>query len=106
MGSTSQLAVLAWTDRVVPGWTLSTMGRDGEQSDGHLRWEEPAPPTLLERYNALATLGFAVVKGGPGAWRWHEQLGDDGAMFLSAVADVRPLTASDVLTEDAGRTAA
>lgn len=102
MGSSSQLAVLAWTDQVVPEgvWSISTMTRDGQKSDGYMRWEHPTPPSLIQRYDALASLGFAVIEGGPGAWRWHEQLGDDGRTFLAAVADVRPLTASDVLADD------
>lgn len=95
-------ALLAWTDHVVPGgaWSLSTMTDSAQQSGCYARWTEPFPPPLAERYDALASQGFAVVQGGPEAWRWREWIGDDGRGYLGALADIRPLTAADVLTDE------
>ncbi|GAB1329859.1 DUF6303 family protein [Streptomyces sennicomposti] len=49
------------------------------------------PPSLLERYDALATLGYAVTEGGPNAWLWHEGLDDQGNAVVIAYTTVRPL---------------
>lgn len=54
------------------------------------------PPSLLERYDGLAQLGFAVVTGGPEAWRWHEEATEQGEFVLGGIADIRPLLADDV----------
>ncbi|MFI6895276.1 hypothetical protein ACIBM4_14280 [Streptomyces sp. NPDC050256] len=54
------------------------------------------PPSLLERYDGLAQLGFAVVAGGPEAWRWREETTEQGEFMLAGLADIRPLLADDV----------
>lgn len=60
-----------------------------------------APPTLLDRFDALARLGYAVVEGGPEAWEWTERLDEQGRMLLVATTEVRPLRLDELpVTEE------
>ncbi|MGW1039645.1 DUF6303 family protein [Streptomyces sp. NPDC002547] len=62
-------------------------------------WTWPAvagPPSLMDRYDALAELGYAVVQGGPEAWRWTEHVDEEGRPYLMALTEVRPLTDREV----------
>ncbi|MDX3400070.1 DUF6303 family protein [Streptomyces sp. ME01-18h] len=89
------------------GVTRAACGWSGEDQRWHLRivlpeivespvevfWEgAAAPPTLMDRYDGLADLGYAVVQGGPEAWEWCERLDDAGRTHLIGVTEVRPLT--------------
>ncbi|MEU2598444.1 DUF6303 family protein [Streptomyces hirsutus] len=55
-------------------------------------WELPRMPSLMERYDALAVLGYAVVEGGAEAWEWREGTLEDGSAGLLGRALIRPLT--------------
>ncbi|MFB7936050.1 DUF6303 family protein [Streptomyces sp. NPDC056049] len=98
-GAEVVLAAVRWADPEGGdgGWTLHLVTGDWELSPTRCRWPEAAgPPDLMSRYDALASLGYAVAEGGPGAWRWQETLDEDGRTFLFAYASVRPLTPADV----------
>ncbi|MEU9641508.1 DUF6303 family protein [Streptomyces sp. NPDC048188] len=74
-------------------WHLRIVRPEIEQSPLEVVWDSAtAPPSLADRYDGLATLGFAVVEGGPAAWVWSEELDDAGRTHLIAVTEVRPLT--------------
>ncbi|MFG3231810.1 DUF6303 family protein [Streptomyces antibioticus] len=82
-------------------WVLYIISPGLELSELSVSWPEAvAPPSLLERYDTLAELGYAVVQGGPEAWEWSEVADDRGEVFLLAYAEVRPLTDREV-TEQA-----
>ncbi|MGW1799159.1 DUF6303 family protein [Streptomyces sp. NPDC001984] len=82
-------------------WRLQTPRQDlSGLSPIAASWPDLAgPPTLLQRYDALAALGLAVVRGGPEAWEWTEGTTDDGAVLLAAVTEVRPLRAEELPAE-------
>lgn len=101
-----RFAALVWSDHTKPGgvWTLSLVTAEGEQSGNYLEWDEGAGlPSLLDRYDALASLGFTVVEGGPEGWRWKEQMDDAGKPLLGGLADIRPLAAAEVLADSPDR---
>lgn len=89
-------AALAWDSRngewslqiIRPEWTASPMVVSWPATSG--------PPSLLERYDALAGLGFAVVEGGPQAWEWTEAMDDQGAPLLVGYTAVRPLRGDEL----------
>ncbi|MGW4752001.1 DUF6303 family protein [Streptomyces chartreusis] len=58
-------------------------------------WDFRRMPSLMERYDALAYMGYAVTEGGPEAWRWREAALPDGTAGLLGVADIRPLTLAE-----------
>ncbi|MGV9281642.1 DUF6303 family protein [Streptomyces sp. NPDC003730] len=77
-------------------WHLRIVRPEIEQSPLKLVWDSAtAPPSLADRYDGLASLGFAVVEGGPAAWEWCEEMDDAGRTHLIAVTEVRPLTADE-----------
>ncbi|WP_405797231.1 DUF6303 family protein [Streptomyces sp. NBC_01506] len=85
-----------------PSWGLHILVDSAEVSLMTARWPDAlCPPTLLDRYDALAVLGYAVVRGGPEAWEWLETLDAAGGMFLAAYAEVRPLRVDELISEDA-----
>ncbi|GBQ01038.1 hypothetical protein SSP531S_24680 [Streptomyces spongiicola] len=108
MSSPEQVrAVLDWTapgtGGDVGGWCLRIAPSVRELSPVSFVWPPHVtfPPTLMERYDALASLGFAVVEGGAGAWEWHEGTWEDGSVVLMAYTAVRPLTAHDLSAQEA-----
>jgi hypothetical protein len=72
---------------VTPDLALSPLG---------ITWPDAGPPSLMQRYDALASLGYAVVEGGPGAWEWTERLGEHGRPLLVGLTAVRPLRADEL----------
>ncbi|MEU8532079.1 DUF6303 family protein [Streptomyces parvulus] len=67
-----------------------------------LEWDDGAgPPSLMDRYDALAGLGYAVVQGGPEAWQWVEKLDEEGRLHLYATTEIRPLTAEELALQGA-----
>lgn len=96
-------AHVTWSAEKDPAgsWYLYVADKHGESSDLVATWESaPRPPTLLERYDALAVLGFAVVEGGVEAWKWREAAGDDGENYFMGTADIRPLRVHELPAED------
>lgn len=82
-----------WSLRIIrPEWTASPMVVSWPVTSG--------PPSLLERYDALAGLGFAVVEGGPQAWEWTEAMDDQGAPLLVGYTAVRPLRGDELAADD------
>lgn len=92
-----------------PGmWTLHLTDEDtGATTDGLVAWPpRPVPVSLVERYDALAAIGFAVVQGGPDAWTWRQATDDQGRTYLVGATAVRPLTdaeAADSATPEVQR---
>lgn len=89
-------AALGWdSEREGGRWVLRIAYANGDEpalSTLAVEWPDAAgPPSLLDRYDALATLGFEVLEGGPGAWSWTEGMTDDGRPLLAGHADVRPV---------------
>lgn len=76
-------------------WVLrvaTAVGEDVRLSTTALEWPSGASlPSLLDRYDALATLGYEVVQGGPGAWTWTEGMTHDGQPLLVGHTEVRPV---------------
>ncbi|MBT2368842.1 hypothetical protein J7E88_26805 [Streptomyces sp. ISL-10] len=67
--------------------------RHGETSDIIAMWPSSAtPPTLLACYDALASLGFAVVDGG----QWREHSTPDGEPLWVGHTPIRPLRADEL----------
>lgn len=97
--TTEHLAVMAWSTLVIPegAWTLTTV-IDGAGSEAWVNWDDKAPPTLAERKEGLAALGFTVVDDSPDAWTWHEGLreGLGDLLVLAAATKIRPLTMADL----------
>lgn len=84
-------------------WVLRIVRPELELSPLAVSWPETtAPPGLMERYDALATLGYAVVEGGPKAWTWAEAMDDEGRAILIAYTEVRPLRADELPAAEAG----
>jgi hypothetical protein len=84
-------------------WEISEQAPDGqwrlflgfEDETVHpvcIGWDFSRMPSLMERYDALTYMGYAVVEGGPEAWHWREGTLSDGSAGLLGVADIRPLT--------------
>ncbi|MFE5296411.1 DUF6303 family protein [Streptomyces sp. NPDC056632] len=92
-------AALKWSAEDGGSWMLH-IARPGleELSPVVARWPGRVwpPPSLLDRYDALEQLGFAVVEGGAEAWHWRESIDPDGEFFLHAATEVRPLVREDV----------
>lgn len=89
-------AVLVWDAESDGGrWFLrlvTAVDDDVALSTRAVQWPpDAAPPSLLERYDALTTLGYEVVQGGPEAWAWSECLAMNGNIFLAGHAEVRPV---------------
>jgi hypothetical protein len=59
-------------------------------------WERPQLPSLMERYDALTYMGYAVAEGGPEAWTWREGAMSDGSPCLLGEALIRPLTPEEM----------
>ncbi|AVH59718.1 MULTISPECIES: DUF6303 family protein [Streptomyces] len=59
------------------------------------------PPSLMQRYDALAALGYAVVRGGPEAWTWTEGADEQGNVMLAACTEVRPLGVEELPADGA-----
>ncbi|GHC26969.1 MULTISPECIES: DUF6303 family protein [Streptomyces rochei group] len=77
-------------------WQLRIIRPEIEVSPMTIVWEDAVrPPTLADRYDGLADLGYAVVTGGPDAWKWTETLDDVGRTYLSGITEVRPLTVAE-----------
>jgi hypothetical protein len=92
-------AFLHWEDdrRPAPGWTLRVADEDGDVLALTASWSgTPEPPPLLTRYDALATLGFAVLEGGTEAWEWREYTGDEGTAYFLGRTEIRQLRADEV----------
>lgn len=82
-------------------WSVHVIhGEDGRHtSEMAYKWVPGSPPPpLLARYDALASLGFAVVEGGIGAWRWHELPPDRERAKLVALVDVRELRPDEAIS--------
>ncbi|GAA2218862.1 DUF6303 family protein [Streptomyces indiaensis] len=58
-------------------------------------WDFARMPSLMERYDALRYMGFAVCEGGPEAWKWQEGALPNGSAGLLGVTEIRPLTAAE-----------
>ncbi|MEV6752372.1 DUF6303 family protein [Streptomyces sp. NPDC051214] len=89
-------AALGWDCEYEGGrWLLRVAygeGDDLELSTLAADWPDAVgPPSLLDRYDALAALGFEVVEGGPGAWSWVEGMAPGGGLLLAGHAAVRPV---------------
>ncbi|MBM7091040.1 hypothetical protein JTP67_21350 [Streptomyces sp. S12] len=98
METAGRQAVVAWLlwgmDPPAPKeghWLLCLFYEDGERLPAHCVWEGQRVPSLMERYDALAAIGYAVVDGGAEAWGWHETVTEHGTPVLCAEARVRPL---------------
>ncbi|MFI0134744.1 DUF6303 family protein [Streptomyces luteogriseus] len=92
-------AFLHWTAdrRPTAGWTLRVVDEEGEVSALRCSWDGPSqPPPLLTRYDALATLGFAVREGGTEAWEWREYTDDEGTTYFLGRTEIRQLRAEEV----------
>ncbi|WP_432104879.1 hypothetical protein [Streptomyces sp. bgisy091] len=87
------MASVSWSATEPDRWELRTITPEGALSALVSVWPTPYPPSLLERYDALAAIGFAVVEGGADAWTWRETLDDDGALLLVGGAGIRPVVA-------------
>jgi len=89
-------AIVAWGTRPPAPeqgqWFLCLELEDGELMPVSIGWELPRMPSLMERYDALAYLGYAVVEGGAEAWEWTEGTCGDGSPVLGGRALIRPLT--------------
>ncbi|WP_322984643.1 DUF6303 family protein [Streptomyces sp. S584] len=81
-------------------WSVHVINENGlPTSDMAYKWVSGSPPPpLLDRYDALASLGYAVVDGGIGSWGWHELPPDRGRTKLVAMADVRRLRPDEVIS--------
>ena len=81
-------------------WSVHIIDEDGLPTSGMAyKWVPGSPPPpLLDRYDALATLGFAVKEGGIEAWQWHELPPDRGRTKLVALADVRKLGPGEAIS--------
>jgi hypothetical protein len=76
-------------------WRLCLGFEDGTVLPVSVGWEKARVPSLMERYDALAYLGYAVIEGGAEAWKWREGVMDDGSTCLGADALIRPLEAEE-----------
>lgn len=87
-------AIVGWGEHSVPPgmWWLRLIMSDETYSDDVIVWDSPNPPSLLERYDRLAFLGYAALEGGPQAWKWYEELSDRGGLLVAAITRIRPLT--------------
>lgn len=91
-------AHVAWSTALDPEglWYMYITDKHGEQSDLVPTWRtSPTPPPLVERYDALAALGYAVVEGGGEAWEWRERTGEDGREYFVGTTGIRPMTARE-----------
>ncbi|MET7731220.1 DUF6303 family protein [Streptomyces sp. NPDC005402] len=70
----------------------------------NITWSFSRMPSLMERYDALRYLGYAVFDGGPEAWKWQEGALADGSPGLLGVTDIRPLTAAEEQAQPVGTT--
>ncbi|MFF5004114.1 hypothetical protein ACFY3G_14865 [Streptomyces phaeochromogenes] len=85
------------------GWHVQIVPPDYELSPIMVLMPEAVgPPSLAERYDALATLGYVVVRGGPEAWDWLEGVGPMGETFVMAYTEVRPLRLDELPAMEAG----
>ncbi|MFC8265398.1 DUF6303 family protein [Streptomyces cinereoruber] len=92
-------AVVSWADPETGegGWKLHLVTDEWEASPAVASWPEAVgPPSLLDRYDALAALGYTVVEGGPEAWQWRERMQEGGHSCLYAYTSVRPLVLADM----------
>lgn len=96
---TTYRAIVAFTSSYNPegGWSLHIADQDGEMSDALVVWD-PSPTfvSLLDRYDALASLGFAVVEGGGAAWEWKEHDDGQGGTHWAGTTGIRPLRADEL----------
>ena len=69
-----------------------------------ITWGFAGMPSLMDRYDALRYMGYAVTEGGPEAWKWQEGALSDGSPGLLGVAEIRPLTAAEEQTQPVGTT--
>jgi hypothetical protein len=88
-------ALVIWSTFYTPEgcWSMHLADGEGEESEVRARWDSRStPPTLLERYDALAALGLAVVEGGAEAWQWTEQYDEEsGQSFWIGRTRIRAL---------------
>lgn len=95
------LAMLGWSAEIPPAglWRLRIVLPSGSYSKVYSEWDQVGPPTLMQRYDALASLGYAVVEGGPDAWQWREGLSEEGALLVVATTPLRLLTDGEAATQ-------
>ncbi|MEU1117815.1 MULTISPECIES: hypothetical protein [unclassified Streptomyces] len=89
-------AALGWDSECEGGrWVLRIAYVNGDApalSTLAVEWPDAAgPPSLLDRYDALAKLGLEVVHGGAEAWAWAEGMSVGGMPLLAGHAEVRPV---------------
>ncbi|GAA1557100.1 DUF6303 family protein [Streptomyces globosus] len=78
-------------------WTLHIVDEDGVMSEALFQWPCCSVPVpLLDRYDALAVIGFAPVTGGVEAWSWNECSREGAGSYFIATARVRPLRADEL----------
>lgn len=98
-------AALGWDAEHEGGrWLLrivSAVGDDVAMSSVGVEWSATmsGPPSLLDRYDALAELGFEVVHGGAEAWAWAEGMTASGCPLLAGHTEVRPVVRVAELSE-------
>ncbi|MEV4863092.1 DUF6303 family protein [Streptomyces ossamyceticus] len=98
-GASRYFAALARRDTPdAPGpWTLHLIDETDNTTEPLVSWDpSPLPVPLVARYDALASMGFAVVQGGVEAWKWRELDGEDGGTSFMGVTEVRPLRPDEV----------
>ncbi|MEV0209434.1 DUF6303 family protein [Streptomyces sp. NPDC050788] len=96
MNSTVTRAGIGWAAEE-NAWVLHLVRPELELEPISVAWpEHSGPPSLLDRYDALAELGFAVVQGGPEAWEWVEKADEQGRPYVFGWTEVRPLTDREV----------
>ncbi|ULR50587.1 DUF6303 family protein [Streptomyces deccanensis] len=104
MSETQTLAMLGWSADIPPAglWRLRIVLPSGDYSMVYSEWDQVGPPSLMQRYDALAGLGYAVVEGGPDAWRWGEGLSETGGLMVAATTPIRLLTDREATAQAQG----
>ncbi|MFJ7780090.1 hypothetical protein [Streptomyces yangpuensis] len=88
------------------GWTMHLVDEQGVMSDVLMSWPAAASPlTLLQRYDALALVGYAPTVGGVDAWQWREGSSEGIGSYWVGTTAVRPVTAEEKAHGDDARRA-